>query len=70
MFIDTEETTQFTSIIIQTEQPEENYIMSVANDYVVTENFQGYTLYHRNEPVGYFNELHDLFDHIAEILND
>lgn len=69
MFIDTEETTQFTSVIMQTEPPEEIYIMSIANDYDVTESFQGYTLYHCDEPVGYFNELHDLFDHIAEILN-
>lgn len=70
MFIDTEETTKFTSLIIQTEPPEERTLMSVANDYYVTESIHGYTLYHNHEPVGYFEELYAVFDHIAEILND
>lgn len=69
MFVDTEETNNFTAITIQTEPPEEIYIMSIANDYYVTQNFQGYILYYRDEPVGYFDHLHNLFDHIAEILN-
>lgn len=69
MFIDTEETTQFTSVILQTEPPEERTLMTVANDYIVTESIHGYVLYYRHEPVGYFQHLSDLFDHIAEILN-
>ena len=59
----------FQSITVQ-DQPKEEHVMTVLQDFDVTYTQQGYQLYYKEAPVAWFDTIHDCFEHIKLIIEE